>query len=507
MEILSSSLTPVGQINFAIPIAEAMKSGSRIFIFFMDAHDMGLLIAQGYAAGLFSEGTQIIASDAGLSASVWAMMPPSEVTKMMKGVLVFSPTSGYASPQASKFLKAYLSQSNTVQDPLTGLCNDRTDDSGGINRYLFKEALDLRAPNVFTCSGTNFTSLKADGSDLDNYVSYTYDATYALARAMHIVLYLDKSPKITGEALYSALIKNVSFVGTTGLVNFSRALTLDGSRFGEGDRRTGVTYEILNFNSDYYSSDLHHALGFVKVGQWTVERGNQFTSSVSYNTADNSPPSYRLPTIFLTMVVSEVRILQSLSAILFVLCSIVTGTLIKNRSTKLVKSMQLRMQLLMLIGMYCGLTRVLIGSFRVTERNCSANEWLGHLSFWFLISPMMLKAWRVHIIVNNKTLKRVTVTEWCITKIFLFIITVVILYLTIMQVLPSATSITIISESIIDNQVYSSTECHKRNFGKRYLYLFDSDLIMIRSYVFHNLHFLLVFLRSLVTFGIQGQIS
>ena len=69
---------------------------------------MGLLIAQGYAAGLFSEGTQIIASDAGLSASVWAMMPPSEVTKMMKGVLVFSPTSGYASPQASKFLKAYL---------------------------------------------------------------------------------------------------------------------------------------------------------------------------------------------------------------------------------------------------------------------------------------------------------------------------------------------------------------------------------------------------------------
>ena len=467
----------------------------------MAAPDMGLLIAQGYAAGLFSEGTQIIASDAGLSASVWAMMPPSKVTEMMKGVLVFSPSSDYTSPRASKFLKAYLNQRNTVRDPLTGLCNDRTDDSGGINRYLFKEALDLRAPNMFTCSGTNFTALKADGSDLDNYVPYTYDATYALARAMHVVLYLNKSPKITGPELYSALINNVSFVGATGLVNFSRALTLDGTRFGEGDRRSGVTYGILNFNSDYYSSDPHHALGFVKVGDWTAERGNRLTSSVAYNTADNTPPSYRLPMILLKMAVGEVRILQSLSAILFVLCSIVTGTLIKHRSTKLVKSMQLRMQILILIGIYFGLARVLTGSLEVTVRSCSANIWSGHLSLWFLISPMMLKAWRVHIIVNNKTLKRVTVTEWCITKIFFCIVTIVILYLSVMQVLKSATSMVIMFERVIENQVYSQPKCYERNFGKKTLHLFDSCLIFIRSYDFHNLHSLSVFHMSFVTSG------
>ena len=55
--ILSSNLFPVGQTNFAVAIADALKTGARIFVFFMAAADAGYLIAQGYTAGLFFEGT------------------------------------------------------------------------------------------------------------------------------------------------------------------------------------------------------------------------------------------------------------------------------------------------------------------------------------------------------------------------------------------------------------------------------------------------------------------
>ena len=466
VQILSSSLFPVGQTNFAIPIAEALKSRSRIFIFFMAAPDMGLLLAQGYAAGLFTEGTQIIASDAGMSAAVWATMPPNQVATIMKGVLIFTPSPDYTSPEAARFLKSYISQANTVKNPITGQCNNSTDDSGGAPSYLFQAALNPDKPDNFNCSGTNFNRMKADGSNVDNYVSYAYDATYAVARAMHVVLYLNKAPKITGKALYKALINNVSFVGSTGVVNFSRALTQDSSRFGEGDRRTGVRYRIMNFNSDIYNNGLSRVAGFVAVGTWTVERGNRITSSITYNTADNSPPTYQLPTIFLKMSVTSEGIAMALSLFLFAISTIIIGTIIINKNTKLVQSMQFWMQLLTMIGACLGSGRVLTGSMAITETNCSLNLWLGHLSFWFLYTPMMLKIWRVHKIINNRTLKRVAITEFCIAKKFFCIVTIVILYLAIIQSLVSATPISIVVENLRDNQVVSYKHCGARVNGE-----------------------------------------
>ena len=463
VQILSSSLFPVGQTNFAIPIAEALKSRSRIFILFMAAPDMGLLIAQGYAAGLFSEGTQIIASDAGMSPSVWSMMPANLVATAMKGVLVFIPSPDYTSPQAAKFLKAYISQTNTVKTPITGKCNESKDDTGS---YLFQTALNHDAPNVYTCSGTNFTQMKVDGSNVDSYVSYTYDATYAIARAMHVVLYLNKAPTITGDELYKALINNVTFIGSTGAVNFSRAQTQDSSRFGEGDRRTGVRYRIMNFNSDIYKNDPSRTSGFVSVGVWTAEEGNKITSAIIYNTVDNSPPTYQLPPIYLTMSVTSVGIAMALSLFLFTLSTIITLTIIINKNTKLVQSMLFGMQLLTMVGAYLGSARVLTGSMGVTDINCSFNLWLGHLSFWFLYTPMMLKIWRVHRIINNKTLKRITITELCIAKKFFCIITIVILYLAIIQKLTSATPISITVENVMDNQSISYKRCGSRSVGE-----------------------------------------
>ena len=49
-----------GQTDFSASIAQAKTSGARIFIFFLGGKSAGLLLEQGYNAGLFHEGTQVL---------------------------------------------------------------------------------------------------------------------------------------------------------------------------------------------------------------------------------------------------------------------------------------------------------------------------------------------------------------------------------------------------------------------------------------------------------------
>lgn len=457
-------MLPVGQTDFTIPIADALKSGALIFVFFMTAKDMGTLLLQGYQAGLFHSGTQIIASDASTaSAALWANIPQKLVTTIMRGVIGFAPNSDYNSVQGQGFLKALLDEKNTVADHYSGVCNNQTDDTG---HYLFKEALNPATPHVYNCSGTNFSQYHADGSNVDNYSPYTYDATYAIAKAMHTVLYEQHQSRIVGKALYAALINNVSFVGATGAVNFSHALTTDSTRFGEGDRRTGISYRVMNFNPSVYLADPSGSSGYVVIGEWTIEAGNKITAHVTYNTIDNSPPSDLPPTIYLRMHGSFVVILIFLGTSLFVFVSALTVVTIVYRKTRLLKTSQLKMQSIIILGGFFGAARVISGTLPVTDVNCSLNVWFGHLSFWLIFGPMMLKTWRVHKIVNNKTLKRVTVTENYILLIFLGMMSAVVVYLCFLQGLSSFTPRLYKRVTLIGVQYYSDNQCRPRVAGK-----------------------------------------
>jgi Receptor family ligand binding region/7 transmembrane sweet-taste receptor of 3 GCPR len=466
VQILSSSLFPVGLTNFAGPISDALKSGSRVFVFFMSAIDMRNLLIQGTAAGLFGEGRQIIASDAAVTGA-WVNIPRSQVSSMMKGVIAFSPSPNYHTAEGSAFLKSFVHQANTVKEPLTGLCNNRTDDDGN---YLFRSDVSSD-PSRMNCTGLNFSQYHSDGSNIDNYASYTYDATYAIARAMHVVLYDQKRPSITGKDLYSALINNVSFSGATGIVSFSKALSTDIERFGEGDRRTGITYSILNFSPRAYEADPSGISGFVTVGQWTVEDGNIFTTPVIYNTIDNSIPTDLPPDIILTMAPLHAKIMQCSALILLSSCAIFLVILISHRRYRLVKSVQLKMQCIMLIGALCGGARVLTGISPVTDYNCSTTMWLSHISFWMIFSPMMLKTWRVHRIVNNKTLKYVTVTEYFILRILGVIMLFILSLLTISQAMSVTTPVKVTVKTQIGVQGYLDDQCSRGSFGKSICYL------------------------------------
>jgi Receptor family ligand binding region/7 transmembrane sweet-taste receptor of 3 GCPR len=460
VQIISSSLFPQGQTDFAGPIAEAKQSGARIFVFFMAAKDMGNLLVQGHAAGLFGEGTQVIASDAAV-VDFWAGIPKGQVAQMMKGLIAFTPSAGYSTPKGSKFLDSFIHQANTVRDPLTGRCNDMTDDDGN---YLFKGSISPN-PTGTSCSGLNFTKFHLDGTNIDNFVSYTYDAVYALARAMHFVLYDQNKPFLTGKDLYSALINNVSFSGATGTVDFSNATTTDSTRFGEGDRRTGVTYAILNFSPEVYGRDPSGISGFVTVGGWTIEEGNIFTAPITYNTFDNSVPSDLPPAIKLTMLPFQATILMCFGSILLLIATIFGLTLFYARATKLVKSIHYRMQCIMIFGAICGAVRVFFGTTKVTDVNCSASMWLYHVAFWMIFAPMMLKTWRVHRIVNNRTLELVKVTENSILGIFGAILLFIVAYLTVLQTTSVTTPKKVTVYSQIGIQLYLDDQCGREGDG------------------------------------------
>ena len=477
-------MLPVGQTNFQIPIANALKSGSRVFILFMTVQDMGALILQGYEAGLFGEGTQIIVSDGGVTRDLWAGMPVGDVTAILKGVIGFGPSTDYSTRQGQKFIKSFTGQPDTTRDPVTGRCNNATDDTG---HFLHKGAYDPTHPNVYSCAGFNYSSLHKDGSDSSIYAAYAYDATMAIAKAIDVVLYGQKQP-LTGKGLYRALINNVSFTGITGSINFSHALTKDSTRFAEGDRRTGVRYGILNFNPAAYNSDPSGGSGFVSVGYWTAETGNKFTSAVTYSTADNSPPSDLPNPIILQMSPLFKVVLKALGIFLFLFVVLIGLIMVAYRKSRLLKATQIKMQYMIIIGGLFGAARVVSGFLPVTARNCSMNVWFGHLSFWFIFGPMLLKTYRVHKIVNNKTMKKVKIPENHILFIFMSIIFCVIVHLAFLQGLSAFTPIMVRKVTLVGIQYYIDDQCVSRTAGEDlwchiYFQLFYKVLLTILHHI------------------------
>jgi hypothetical protein len=141
-------------------------------------------------------------------------MDPLIAPKIMKGYIGFNPSVNYTTPEGKRFIGSYTTQENTLPNDKKGGCSNITDDEGN---FLYRNGNP--GPTDLLCGGFNFS--KFSGKNIDSYVAYTYDATYAMARAMHNVLYVQKQA-ITGKLLYSALINNVKFIGPTGLVSFAK---------------------------------------------------------------------------------------------------------------------------------------------------------------------------------------------------------------------------------------------------------------------------------------------
>jgi hypothetical protein len=276
----------------------------------MLANDAGILIQNGYNTNIFIEGTQIIGSDGVMDASIWRNIPYVNVPKVMKGLLGIAPSFPFTQKRGLEFINSFINQPSTTANPFTGFCNMQMDDDGNF-LYQTLIAPDFNISTVpYECLGVDFTVFKSDGSNFNPFAGYAYDAVYAAAYAAQDLIYRQKyeTPsswynQSINPLFYEALINNVSFQGSTGLVDFSPVNSTTGTNYPEGDRLTDIFYTLFNFQPDAYLQDPTGQSGLVRSGFWTPKFGMNVCNlyenglpvpvqgcEVIFNTPDNSVP-------------------------------------------------------------------------------------------------------------------------------------------------------------------------------------------------------------------------
>ncbi|KAL1508443.1 hypothetical protein AB1Y20_004546 [Prymnesium parvum] len=165
-----------------------------------------------------------------------------------------------------------------------------TDDDGS---YIWAQDHDANASTPLACAGVD------PSAGVLAYEPYAYDATFALAYALHHLIEVQNRSEVVGSELIDALIKHVQFEGASGLVDFFDASD-EPTRWYHGDRRVGTAYSLMNYADN--------AQGLVEVGSWTPcqaapcdwsERWHPIQGvGLRFSTSDNSrPPLYAPPRV------------------------------------------------------------------------------------------------------------------------------------------------------------------------------------------------------------------
>ena len=390
----------VRDLSSEIDLAKTL--GARIFVLLMSSEDAGRLMEQGHQAGLFREGTQILAGSYVSVKDTWSgMTAQADVDSIMKGFIGVVPYFGLDTPLGRAFVKRWRAQNSTIGQLPDGsqYCDGSKDDNGN---YLYRN----RGVKGL-CAGLDFKTFAEDGSDITDYAPYAYDATYLLAHALHHLIYDLNVTDINGDNVGNAIVSNGSFVGVTGPVNTLNGDPSTGYRYG--DRQAGAKYTVLNYRSR--SSGLDRRL--VSVGSWTQSGGLVLCSDPScaivFNTVDNSVPLDSPPAI-LSLMSSELKgILYAMSGLCLALVSGFTCMVLLFRKKRIMKAGQPSMMLVVLIGGFVACGKIINTAMDVSDVRCQVGTWLGHLSFCMVFTALLSKTWRVHLVVNS-AFKRVKIT-------------------------------------------------------------------------------------------------
>jgi hypothetical protein len=82
------------------------------------------------------------------------------------------------------------------------------------------------------------------------------------------------------------------------------------------------------------------------------------------------------------------------------------------RSLRIIRASQPPLMAMVLVGEALAAIRVVNGTRNETDSVCDANAWLGHLAFVMVFGGLCLKMWRVDKIINQKSFKRVKITDF-----------------------------------------------------------------------------------------------
>ena len=432
IQIIQSQTFRSGHTDYTSVINAAKNQGVYIFVLLMDAHDAGLLLQQGSQLGLFSSSTQVLGTSATATATTWkSMSKDADVIAIMKGYMAIQPTTAYHTPEGFDFISRWRKQPPTVPY----VHNGQTYCVSGYDAiydplYYYYNYND----GSVICLGLNFSAFHRNGSNIDPYVPYVYDAVYAAAYAYHSLLYDELIPltEITGPVLLDSLAFNVSFDGVSGNINFANGIGEDG--LYRGERETDLSYYLMNFHSDSFSRALN-STGLVPVLKWNSDTGFvpcSGCSSIIYRTSDNSVPYDTTPLTLITLSTTQKEALLALAILAALLIIGFWALIIVHRGNRIIRASQPTMLHLMFLGGVFGVGQILLSAASVSNTTCVLGVWFSHLAFGFAFSALLTKTWVIHKIINSRQRKvRIKMSDavlnvvvaLAIQALFLFLIT------------------------------------------------------------------------------------
>jgi hypothetical protein len=398
-------------ISLASQIATAKATGARYFVAFLPAMQVAALLEQGFAAGLFHDNTVIITAKSGSENVTQYLMPTTDVETVMAGVFSLEYWPNYymnITTEAISFAKRWKAQPSRAGRKVGNhwVCDTTTDSTGAF--YLY-QTIDIN--NVTHCTGLNFASYKETGLDILPYTALTYDATIMMAMAFDLAVknnlnYNDPS------VIQGLIVYNVSLTGASGPINLAGGVSEYGYS-GRGARHTGNEYVITNFNPT--------AEDFVPIGYFNGDTEMYESCSpvddivcfapvylVSDGQVSSVPPDDTPPAIINQLSTAYVYVLFVMAGLIAILVIIFFVFTVAYRNTKVIKASQPPLLYCILLGGLVAGARTMLGGLNKTDSVCVGEFWFGHLAFTTMIGSLFVKSYRVHCIVNTKTIRKVT---------------------------------------------------------------------------------------------------
>ena len=135
-----------------------------------------------------------------------------------------------------------------------------------------------------SCQNLNFEDFKDDGSDIYEFAAHAYDAVFAAAIGFNSTLNPSGGSPLGSYEMYRRFINNVSFTGATGEVQFYPGYS-EYPFYNVGNRESGHTFLIYNFNEDIYDASVNGSAGFGVIGKY-----DGTTNEVTFCWLDDGEP-------------------------------------------------------------------------------------------------------------------------------------------------------------------------------------------------------------------------